>query len=75
MPTIDGGKRVACEMLTSTDAVRNLIRKGTGFHLKTIISTGAKFGMVTMKQSIIRLLEEGTISEEVANAVLTNYGG
>ena len=75
VPTLDGGKRVACEVLTSTDAVRNLIRKGTGFHLKTIMSTGAKFGMVTMKQSILRLLEEGVISEEVANSVLTNYGG
>jgi len=31
--------------------------------------------MVTMKQSILRLLEEGAISEDVANSVLTNYGG
>jgi Tfp pilus assembly pilus retraction ATPase PilT len=54
--------------------VRNLIRKGTGFHLKTIISTGAKFGMTTMKQSILRLLEEGLIADDVANNVLMNYG-
>jgi twitching motility protein PilT len=74
VPTVDGGKRVACEILTSTDAVRNLIRKGTGFHLKTIISTGAKFGMTTMKQSILRLLEEGLIADDVANNVLMNYG-
>ena len=75
LPTIDGGKRVACEILTSTDAVRNLIRKGTGFHLKTIMSTGAKFGMVTMKQSITDLLAEGLISDDVAQSVLMNYGG
>lgn len=75
VPTTDGGKRVACEILTSNDAVRNLIRKGTGFHLKTIISTGAKFGMVTMKQSITRLLEEGLITEELAQNILVNYGG
>jgi twitching motility protein PilT len=74
VPTLDGGKRVACEVLTATDAVRNLIRKGAGFHLKSIISTGGKFGMMTMKQSITRLLEEGQISEEVAHAVLANYG-
>lgn len=73
VPTVDGGKRVACEVLTSTDAVRNLIRKGSGYQLKTIISTGAKFGMTTMKQSIDRLYDEGTISEEVANSVLANY--
>ena len=75
VPTLDGGKRVACEVLTSTDAVRNLVRKGTGYHLKTIMTTGAKFGMMTMKQSIDRLLEEGVISEDVARSVLVNYGG
>ncbi len=75
VPTLDGGKRVACEILTSNDAVRNLIRKGTGYHLKSIITTGAKFGMTTMKQSLTRLLDEGLISEEVATSVLANYGG
>ena len=75
VPTLDGGKRVACEILTSNDAVRNLIRKGTGYHLKSIITTGAKFGMTTMKQSLTRLLDEGVISEEVATSVLANYGG
>ena len=75
VPTLDGGKRVACEILTSTDAVRNLIRKGTGYHLKSIITTGSKYGMATMKQSITRLLEEGVIAEDVARSVLANYGG
>ncbi|MBN1395534.1 MAG: PilT/PilU family type 4a pilus ATPase [Pirellulales bacterium] len=75
LPTLDGGKRVACEILASTDAVRNLIRKGTGYHLKSIITTGGKFGMVTMKQSVARLLEDGIISEDVAQSVLSNYGG
>jgi twitching motility protein PilT len=75
LPAVDGGKRVACEVLTSTDAVRNLIRKGTGFNLKTFISTGAKFGMVTMKQSVLELLDEGVISEDVAESVLRNYDG
>ncbi len=75
VPTLDGGKRVACEILTSTDAVRNLIRKGSGYHLKSIISTGAKHGMMTMKQSLNRLIEQGVISEQIANGVLANYGG
>jgi twitching motility protein PilT len=75
VPTLDGGKTVACEILTSTDAVRNLIRKGSGYQLKTIITTGAKFGMMTMKQSIDRLVEEGKIGEDVAKSVLMNYGG
>ncbi|MCE5302325.1 MAG: PilT/PilU family type 4a pilus ATPase [Planctomycetaceae bacterium] len=75
LPTLDGGKRVACEVLVTTDAVRNLIRKGTGYHLRTIMSTGGKFGMTTMKQSVEELLDEGLISEEVARGALMNYGG
>ena len=75
LPTLDGGKRVACEILTSTDAVRNLMRKGTGYHLKSIMATGAKYGMVTMKQSVTKLFEEGVIAEDVAKSVLSNYGG
>ncbi len=75
LPTVDGGKRVACEILTSTDAVRNLVRKGTGYHLKSIMATGAKYGMVTMKQSVMKLFEEGVIAEDVAKSVLSNYEG
>ena len=74
VPTLDGGKRVACEILTATDAVRNLVRKGGGYHLRSVMTTGAKRGMMTMKQSVDRLIEEAVISEDVAGSVLVNYG-
>ena len=73
LPTTTGGKRVACEVLVSNDAVRNVIRRRDSFLLRNIIHTGGKFGMVSMKQSITELLDEGAISPEVAEAVMVNY--
>ena len=69
------GRTLCCEVLLATSAVRNLIREQKVEQISTVIQTGGKFGMVTMKQSILRLLEDGAIGEDVANAVLTNYGG
>jgi len=74
LPTLDGGKRVACEILVVTDAARNIIRSRGTYHLRNIVTTGARHGMVTMNQSVDLLLQEKIISEDVANSVLVNYG-
>ena len=73
LPTADGGRRVACEVLVVTNAARNVIRRRGGFFLRGIIETGKKVGMVTMAESVKDLLEAGVISEGVAKTVLANY--
>ena len=73
LPGVDGGKRVACEVLVATDAARNTIRRRDSFLLRNIISTGSKHGMVAMQESVSRLLAENAISEKVAESVLSNY--
>ena len=73
VPSTDGGKRVACEVLVATDAARNTIRRRDSFLLRNIISTGSKHGMVAMQESIRRLLGEGLITEKVAETVMSNY--
>ncbi len=73
LPAIDGGKRVAVEVLIATDAAKNVIRNRGTFHLRNIITTGAKYGMMTMDQSVQSLLAEGAITPEVAAAVMVNY--
>jgi twitching motility protein PilT len=73
VPTIEGRKRVACEVLIVTDAVRHIIRRRDTHFLRDIITTGKNVGMSTMNSSINRLLEEGVISAEVAEGVLRNY--
>ena len=64
---------MALEVLIATDAAKNIIRNRGAFHLRNVITTGSKFGMISMDQSINGLLAEGAISPEVAAAVMTNY--
>ena len=73
LTTIDGGKRLAVEILVTTDAVRNVMRNRGTFHLRNVITTGQRYGMRSMKQSLDELLEQGVIAEAVHNRVLENY--
>jgi twitching motility protein PilT len=73
VPTVDGGQRVACEILVVTSAAKNVIRRKGGFFLRSIIETGKKHGMITMEESINSLLEQKIITEGIAKNVLVNY--
>jgi twitching motility protein PilT len=73
LPTIDGGKRVACEVLLATDAVKNIIRRRDSFMLRSVIQAGGRHGMITMRQSVGELVSQGIITPEVAETVLVNY--
>lgn len=73
VPTVNGGRRVACEILVVTMAAKNIIRRKGGFFLRSVIETGKKHGMATMTESINALLDAGAISEGVAKSVLANY--
>ncbi len=67
------GKRVAArEILINNPAVANLIRENKVAQIKTVIQTSAEEGMISMDQSIKRLLKEKKISKEVALAHVSN---
>ena len=73
VPTVDGGKRVACEILAATDATRNIMRRKGTFMLRNLITTGKKHGMLTMADSLEGLLQQDMITEDAAAAVMSNY--
>lgn len=67
----DGQGRVgAFEVLVGTNAVRNLIRENQVPQLYSMIQTGARYGMMTMEDSVKNLLESGLISREEARQAL-----
>jgi twitching motility protein PilT len=74
LPTIDGGKRVACEVLVATRAVRNQIRSDTVLQLRSSILSGREAGMQTMSASLDDLLAQELITEGVYQSVMKNYG-
>jgi twitching motility protein PilT len=66
LPSKDGGRVPAREILINTPAVANLIRNNEISQIKSAIQTGIKEGMETMENSVKKLLKAGWITEEVA---------
>jgi twitching motility protein PilT len=73
LPTVDGGKRVACETLSATLAVRNILRSQSDPQLRSVIQGGKQVGMQTMEASLEQLLAEDVISEGVFADVVKSY--
>jgi twitching motility protein PilT len=60
------GRTVAAEVLVATPAVRNLIREGKTHQIYSAMQAGAKFGMLTMDQSLAGLVRSGTVAMATA---------
>lgn len=67
LPTKDEDSRVAArEIMINTPAVANLIRENKVAQLKTVIQTSSDDGMLTIEQSLKKLLKEDKITKDVA---------
>ena len=60
------GRVAALEILIATPAVRNLIRENKVFQINSMIETGRKYGMQSLDDAIMKLLEKGIIDPEQA---------
>ena len=59
-----GGRVAAFEVLIGTNAVRNLIRENNLAQIQSMMQTGARYGMVTMEDTLKSLLAAGHITQE-----------
>ncbi len=66
VPSKDGGRVPAREILVNTTGVANLIKENNVNQIKSAIQTGSKDGMVSMENSIKQLLKDDLITEETA---------
>ncbi|MFB9886418.1 PilT/PilU family type 4a pilus ATPase [Balneatrix alpica] len=66
LPTVDGKRCAAFEILVRTSTVSDLIKRGEIAELKDIMAKSNHIGMMTFDQSIFKLFKEGRITEEVA---------
>ena len=60
------GRCVAFEILIATPAVRNLIREGKTYQIPSSMQTGKKFGMETLDDAIMDLMQKGWIDPDEA---------
>ena len=60
------GRAAAIEILIATPAVRNLIREGKTFQIPSMLQMGKKYGMQTLDDAIMNLLNRKIIHPEDA---------
>jgi len=73
IPTSDGrGRAMAMEIMVVTPAIRNLIREEKIHQIYSAMQAGQKFGMQTMNQSLLSLIQRRKISKEEALNRTTN---
>lgn len=63
---IGGGRVAAHEIMFGTDAIRNLIREDKIAQMYSTIQTGSSSGMVTMDQSLRKLVSDKEVDEKEA---------
>ena len=66
LPTVNGGVIPAFEIMTMTPAIRNMIRDGKVHQIDGVIYSSPDKSMISMDESINKLLSEGIISRETA---------
>jgi twitching motility protein PilT len=67
IPTVDGrGRAMAMEIMVATPAIRNLIREEKIHQIYSALQSGQKFGMQTMNQSLVNLVQRGRIARDEA---------
>ena len=66
LPTTDGKRVPAFEIMHLNNAVRTLVRESRIHQIDSVIQTSAAEGMIGMDESILRLFKAGRISREVA---------
>ncbi|HBC72616.1 MAG: twitching motility protein [Candidatus Amesbacteria bacterium GW2011_GWB1_47_19] len=68
IPRIGGGRVLGYEIMVGTSAVRTAIREGRTHMLDNIIMTSAEYGMVPMEGTLAKLVKDGVLSLELAQA-------
>ncbi len=66
VPTMDGKRTAAFEILLGTQLIRDLIQKGDIHGIKEVMEKSEIDGMQTFDSNLLKLFKEGTISKEEA---------
>jgi twitching motility protein PilT len=74
LPTQDGKRAAAYEIMLMNPAIRNLVRDGKVYQIDNIIQTSAALGMRTMDDDILDLYRQHKISRETAIRYAFNPG-
>lgn len=68
MPSMGGGRTVGYELMLGSTAIKTTIREGKTHQINSIIQTSAEVGMITLDNTLARLVKEGKITLETAQS-------
>ena len=66
IPTVEGPRVCAVELLLASPAVRNLIREGKTHNIEQAMQSGIEDGMVLFDMNLARLVRESHVTRETA---------
>ena len=73
VPTVDGGRTPALEILVNNGRIAERIADpDKTAEIKDVIADGAFYGMVTFDQSLLKLVQDGKVTVEDAFAAVSN---
>ncbi|MDP6439876.1 MAG: ATPase, T2SS/T4P/T4SS family, partial [Candidatus Brocadiia bacterium] len=68
------GRVAAFEILYVHSAVANLIREKKTFQLASVIQTGKRYGMMSMNESLMKLVDDGLVTLDEAHSKSVDKG-
>jgi len=66
VPLDAGGRKAASEIMIANPAIRNLIREAKTYQIDNVIRTSSDIGMISLEQSLVKMVREGIITMEKA---------
>ncbi|MCB9808954.1 PilT/PilU family type 4a pilus ATPase [Candidatus Nomurabacteria bacterium] len=75
IPSLQGGRVPAYELLINNDAVANLIREGRTHEIDSVIETSRSQGMIDMNHSLLALVRNGHVTLDDAMRYSLNPKG
>lgn len=66
IPTVDGGRAAAIEILIGSPRIKDMIKDGKVHEIKEAMEASEAYGMQTFDMALLALCKEGRISEEEA---------
>jgi len=75
LPKVGGGRILACEVMKTDGAIRNLIREGKTPQIANSIQTTGAIGNILMDKALQALLSSGSITRETYQSALRDQSG
>lgn len=73
VPKVQGGRSAVFEVMVGTPAIANAIRQGDIPQMENSISTSADVGMITMRKSAQRQIDQGIIEQSAVSHFLDEH--